>query len=427
MPFYFVPEPLVKEPSESEDCLYVNVYKKELPDSDCNRELPVLVMFHSGGFSFGSSNEIIHGPDFLLEHDVLYVSVNYRLGAFGFLSIPDREFDIPGNAGLKDQSLAMRWVSENCEHFGGDSNNITIMGLSAGGCSVHFHMISVHSKDLFHRAIVQSGSALCPWATRKSSHRGVNERLARALGWNGTGGQTAMFQAIIDAPTELIAQQQCNLYCAQEQHNFEWFLFVPVVEPYDNGTVFVDRDVQSMNMSAWGHRIPLIVGGTSGEGFLLHGYFERRDQLADRSNFDNAVPRELRLSVDNAKHRSLSDSIQKFYYANETPSATNIEPYLNMLTDKLFWHGIYAIVKTRLANADSAPTYLYNFDYSSNVLIPVQMWSCGKHVNRMVHADDILYQFRIPAIHDALSDDCVEVRLRQLYVSILNAIYIWAM
>lgn len=115
----------------------MNVYKKRLPESDIDRKLPVLVMIHDGGFAFGSSGEELQSPDFLLEHDILYISVNYRLGVLGFLSIADREFDIPGNAGLKDQSLALRWVSENCELFGGDANNTTIMGMSASAASVH--------------------------------------------------------------------------------------------------------------------------------------------------------------------------------------------------------------------------------------------------------------------------------------------------
>lgn len=418
VPLNFLPVSPVPPQAESEDCLYVNVYKKLLTNSANNRKLPVLIMLHSGGFSIGTSNENMQGPDFLLEHDILYVSVNYRLGPFGFLSIPDREFDIPGNAGLKDQSLALRWVSENCVHFGGDRENITLMGLSAGAAGVHFHLISDHSKDLFHRAIVQSGSAFCPWATQPSN-RDITERLARALGWNGASGKTAMFRTIIDAPAELISQHVIDLYSTYEHQNGQLFLFVPIVEPYDNGTVFVDRDVPSMNVSAWGHRIPMIVGGNSGEGYIMYGHTMRNERLfSDRSYFDNAVPRELGLSEHGSERRCMGDVIRRFYYGDETPTIQNVGPYADMLTDKHFWHGIYAIVLARQAHAKSAPTYLYYFDYSSDVLTPIQMLACGKHVERMVHADDVLFQYRIPGVNDQLTKDCVEVRLRNIYVSI---------
>lgn len=309
--------------------------------------------------------------------------------------------------------MALRWVSENCAHFGGDRNNITVMGESAGGASVHYHLISDHSKDLFHRAIVQSGSALSPWASQHSG-RDRNERLARALGWNGAGGPAKMLRTIIEAPAQLLAQKQCEISTAAEKQTGQLFLFVPIVEPYNMGNAFVDVDVPSMNRTAWGHSIPLLVGGTTGEGYLLYGQLVQSNTVFDNSYFDNVLPREL--SLDDANRRRLGAALRKFYYDNETPSVTNIAAYMDLLTDKLFWHGVYGIVCARLANPRSAPTYLYHFDYTSDRLNMMQMILCGEPVKSMVHAEDLLYQFRFPALHDALPDDCDEVRLRQIYV-----------
>lgn len=85
---------------------------------------PVLVWIHGGAFIAGDCTEFMTGPDHLLQRNVVFVSVNYRLGALGFLSLDDPNLNIPGNAGLKDQTLALRWVRENIQHFGGDNENV---------------------------------------------------------------------------------------------------------------------------------------------------------------------------------------------------------------------------------------------------------------------------------------------------------------
>ncbi|KAL4709559.1 hypothetical protein ACJJTC_007290 [Scirpophaga incertulas] len=103
----------------------------------------------------------VYGPELLVRHDVVIVSINCRLGVLGFLCL-DSE-DVPGNARLKDQMLALKWVQKNISHFGGDAYNVTIFGESAGGASVGYHLISPMSKDLFKRAICQSGCSLNSW------------------------------------------------------------------------------------------------------------------------------------------------------------------------------------------------------------------------------------------------------------------------
>lgn len=374
-----------------------------------------MVMFHFGGFVFGSSNENINAPDYLLEHDVLYVSVNYRLGAFGFLSIPDPHYNIPGNAGLKDQSMALRWVADNCEHFGGDAGSITVMGISSGAAAIHYHMISDHSKGLFHRAIIQSGSALNAWANRPNNDD-LNERLARALGWNGEGGNAAMWCTIIDAPAREIANHEQVIINEHDYQNGLLFTFVPTIEPYDNGSVFVDRDLREMNRDAWGHRIPVLMGGVSDEGYVLHyKWLSKTHMFDDEAYFENALPRELN-PLDKSERRRLGAKLREFYYGNEKPTMENIHKYMDLLGEKLFWHGINAIIKARLKSSNSAPTFLYNFDYSSDVLVLLQKMMCAKPIKRTVHGEDICYSYRIPPVHDDLAADCYEMQLIETFV-----------
>ena len=114
-------------------------------------------MFIGGAFIMGLGGPEMYGPDYFMssESPVILVTVNYRLGILGFLSLGDDV--ISGNMGLKDQTLAMKWVKKHISMFGGNPEQVTIFGESAGGISIMSHLISPWSKGLFQRAIVQSG------------------------------------------------------------------------------------------------------------------------------------------------------------------------------------------------------------------------------------------------------------------------------
>lgn len=119
---------------------------------------PVIVYIHGGLFLFGSNSRNMLGPEFLLLEDIVLVVPNFRLGLLGFLSLENLSLDVPGNAGLKDQVLALQWVQSNIKAFGGDTNNVTMMGHSTGAISVHYHLLSECSKGLFHKIVILSGT-----------------------------------------------------------------------------------------------------------------------------------------------------------------------------------------------------------------------------------------------------------------------------
>jgi para-nitrobenzyl esterase len=149
--------------SFNEDCLYLNVFT---PSNKAKRKhhfgnhSPVMVWFHPGAFQFGEGDD--YDPRKLVDQGVVVVTLNYRLGALGFLAHPaltaESATQSSGNYGLMDQQAALRWVQKNIARFGGDPRNVTIFGESAGGLSVHAHMVSPQSKGLFHRAIAQSAA-----------------------------------------------------------------------------------------------------------------------------------------------------------------------------------------------------------------------------------------------------------------------------
>ena len=151
---------VIKNVTHSEDCLYLNVFTPSRLATD-HHLYPTMIWIHGGGFVIGSSNDYDSGP-LSLSGDVVVVTINYRLNLFGFLSTYDN--DTRGNMGLFDQHLAIRWIHDNIQAFGGDPNRITIFGESAGSASVAYQIIYPGNKGLVHRAIAESGSFSSPWA-----------------------------------------------------------------------------------------------------------------------------------------------------------------------------------------------------------------------------------------------------------------------
>lgn len=143
----------------SEDCLYLNVWT---PSATTKAKLPVMVWIYGGGFQAGATSEGRQDGEALAHRGVVIVSMNYRLGIFGFFSHPELTQESPhhasGNYGLQDQAAALQWVKKNIAEFGGDSENVTIFGESAGSFSVSALMASPVSKGLIHRAIGESGA-----------------------------------------------------------------------------------------------------------------------------------------------------------------------------------------------------------------------------------------------------------------------------
>ncbi|KAM4663597.1 cholinesterase-like [Discoglossus pictus] len=162
----------------SEDCLYINVWVPSSKPKSCS----VMVFIYGGGFIYGTTSlDIYDGSRLAYSEDLIVVSMNYRVGALGFLALPGNN-NAPGNAGLFDQMLALQWVHENIEAFGGNPQSVTIFGHSAGAASVSYHVVSSGSHEYFSNAIIQSGSAIADWAIQSQEHaRAYTLKLAKLL------------------------------------------------------------------------------------------------------------------------------------------------------------------------------------------------------------------------------------------------------
>ncbi|XP_054612869.1 bile salt-activated lipase-like [Dunckerocampus dactyliophorus] len=173
---------LMTDTRGSEDCLYLNIWVPHGRSVSTN--LPVMVWIYGGAFLIGDSmgfnilgNNLYSGQEIADKGNVIVVTLGYRVGTLGFLSTGDSS--LPGNYGLWDQQAAIAWVHRNIRSFGGDPDNITIFGESAGGASVSFQTLTPHNKGLIKRAISQSGVAFCPWAIERNPRKTAEEIAVR--------------------------------------------------------------------------------------------------------------------------------------------------------------------------------------------------------------------------------------------------------
>lgn len=181
------------------NCLHMNIFVPHSASS--SNRLPVLVYFHGGSLIEGSNRRELFNPRFLLRHDIIFVAMNYRLGVYGFMCLHTKE--VPGNQGIKDQVLGLRWVRDNIAAFGGNIDKITIGGESVGSRSVDLHLLSPNEK-LFHKALMQSGSIFnANWFPEPDTNAAV--KLANVMG-NKTNNisQAISFLSTMD-PRDVIA------------------------------------------------------------------------------------------------------------------------------------------------------------------------------------------------------------------------------
>lgn len=345
-------------PNGSDNCLTLNIYTTSLRPW---KPLPVLVWIHGGGFLSGSGTTVIYGPDYIIEKGVLMVSFNYRTGLFGFLSFKDPELGLPGNAGLKDQVMAMKWVKENIASFGGDPNNITLAGESAGGASVHYHLVSPLSQGLFNKAICMSGVAFNAWAQQPSDKNYAHD-LAMKLGWNGLGGDKEAYQIILKTPPEQLVGLVLLLLDAKTKLKYGiWQPFLPTVEPYETNFCFLPAPVLELGRLPWSQDINLLIGGCADEGYL---YFDRMNQASfDEYQKDPTLllPHEVRELLDSDTQTRAGHALKKLYFQETSPSFETKEQLFQLEGDRYFWHGIHRLVQQRLTYCRKAKIYYYRF------------------------------------------------------------------
>ncbi|KAH8420798.1 hypothetical protein KR222_005396, partial [Zaprionus bogoriensis] len=366
-----------------ENCLYLNVYVKSLRTE---KTLPMIVFFFGGGFEKGDPTRDLHSPDYFMMRNVVVVTVSYRVGALGFLSLNDPTVDVPGNAGLKDQLLAMKWITQNAAAFNADPNNVTAFGESAGAASVHYLMLNPAAEGLFQKAILQSGNVLCSWAL--CPLQTLSRRLAENLGMKNCASATdaKILEFLQKVPGEKLVQP----YLLSEAENLDdcVFQFGPVVEPYASRNCVIPKQPVELLDRAWGNKIPLLMSGTSFEGLLMYGRVHAAPYLLTslKTHPQHLLPRELKRSLPQALAHTLGKRLKLLHFGDK-PLEMRPDSYASY---KVFWHPIMRTIKSRLKKA-SAPTYLYRFDFDSSTFNHQRLKYCGDKLRGVAHVDDHSY------------------------------------
>ncbi|KAI4457910.1 carboxylic ester hydrolase [Holotrichia oblita] len=332
-----------------EDCLYLNIYvpRTNLSSSD---NLNILIHLHGGAWMLGSG-DFYAGPEYLMDEEVIFITINYRLGPFGFLSTEDEVQ--PGNNGLKDQLQALIWIQKNIKYFGGNPDSVTLTGMSAGGASVHYHYLSPLSRGLFHRGISQSGTALSPWAIQEASLDKA-KRLAVLMGC-----PTRSSREIVDCLKvrngNQIAEAVKNFFVYEA---VPFSPFGPVVE-IDHKGAFLTEHPYTMLVNGQIADIPWITSVTEREGIYPAAFFADQMDQVDKEFEEIALHvLDFNYTISEIEKASISKKIKGYYFKE----SVNLQDFISLCGDRLFKIEADIAAKLQVAS-NKSPVYFYIMGY----------------------------------------------------------------
>ncbi|XP_051057515.1 acylcarnitine hydrolase [Phodopus roborovskii] len=321
----------------SEDCLHLNIYAPVHAQEGSN--LPVMVWIHGGALVVGMAS-MYDGSMLAAIEDVVVVTIQYRLGVLGFFSTGDQH--ARGNWGFLDQVAALRWVQQNIAHFGGNSDQVTIFGESAGGTSVSSHVVSPMSKGLFHGAIMESGVAVLPGLISSSSEM-VYQTVA-----NLSGCETMDSEALVHC---LRAKNEAEILVINKV-----FQVIPAVVDGE----FLPRHPQELLASVDFHPVPSIIGVNNDEyGWIIPTVVNSAQTIKE-------ITREnLKAVLKNTTAQMMlppecSDLLMEEYMGDiEDPQALQSQ-FTEMMGDFMF---VIPALQVAHSQRFLAPVYFYEFQH----------------------------------------------------------------
>ncbi|XP_051154447.1 uncharacterized protein LOC127277388 [Leptopilina boulardi] len=374
-----------------DDCLYLNVYTPRLEFNNpkpTDKLLPVMVWIHGGSFLIGTGN--MYGAQYLLEKDIILVTLNYRLGILGFLTTGNSI--APGNFGMKDQVEALKWVQKNIKSFGGDPKKVTLFGESAGGIAVNLHAISKASNGLFQKYIIQSGTVLGPGGYQQPQDFEVHvKELARKFNCPDSS-QRLIVNCLRRVNSNELAKASSGLDALVKTGHFIW---VPTIESDTPDAFLTEIPLDSVDNNKT-KDLPFMSGTVADEGlsFTAPAFSNFFVYLAFRFNVRTILNYIAKFYDQNPDR--LFSAMNAFYFDNRYYITLLPDDYLRIMT-KYFSDAAFFYPEIRLLEKVTPQiknkNYFYNFGYRGGL----SLTGIGgdKRDYGVSHGDDILYLFSL--------------------------------
>uniref|UniRef100_A0AAG5DGB8 Carboxylic ester hydrolase n=1 Tax=Anopheles atroparvus TaxID=41427 RepID=A0AAG5DGB8_ANOAO len=400
----------------NEDCLYLNVYRpipaRKNPvtnNATASPKLPTVVYIHGGGYFSGTNSPLILGPEKLMVHPVILVTIAYRVGLLGFFSTGDEAAS--GNFGLKDQRLALRWVHRNIRIFGGDPRLVTIMGQSAGGSSVQLQMMHLGNEGLFQRAISLSGSALAPWSTPQ----GNLERLARLQATIAgiKDANTMSTSKLVKALRAIDAKRLASSIAGFTNGSlFPVFVYGPTVEKTTVKDAFLTATPQELWSLGAYLPVPWLTGILPNDGSALSAPFLNLTTRTSGAETSIQLDALLLYIMRGTNNPNAVPLLKERFFSNASSfggylTKENIGSLTKLFNEGAFYYPMALSVKQQFqhkkgSSTSSPATYVYKFNYKGQFSYS-SFFATGYNSTLsqdfgIVHSDDTIYIFRTPAL-----------------------------
>ncbi|XP_013148722.1 PREDICTED: para-nitrobenzyl esterase-like [Papilio polytes] len=341
--------------TESEDCLITNIY---VPDTKTN-DLPVLVYVHGGAYHMGNGDFAI-AKNLIKEKEMIIVNFNYRLGPQGFLCLGTP--DVPGNAGMKDQVALLRWVKKNIATFGGNPNDVTIIGYSAGSSSVDLLMLSPMTKGLFNKVIPESGANMAAFSVQVNPVENA-KAYAKLISFSGNEDDVyALEEFYKTVPKDFLHSVDIL------QNKDSTFFFSPCVERDVGEEMFLDDSPFNILKNGRQHKLPMLYGFAEMEGLFRIPLFDMwKDSMNEK--FSDYLPGDLHFESESEKEE-VAERIKRFYFGNKPVGEETIFRYIDYFTDVIFAYATLRSVRLQVESGNNN-IYLYQYDFVDDSTPPI--------------------------------------------------------
>ncbi|XP_026743882.1 esterase FE4-like [Trichoplusia ni] len=369
----------------SENCLVLDVYTPG--QAIRGQKLPVLVFFHGGAYYYGSKWH--YDPEFLVKKNVIVATVNYRVGALGFLCLNN-----VANLGLKDQVAALKWIKKNIAAFGGDPDNVTVSGHSAGSTAAGMHLLSRQSAGLFHKAILMSGVFLSPWAFNCDPLTPAVEDAAKI----------STVRSDVDVYNTFMNTSVNDILTATLGTSIDpkYFKYSPCMDRNFTDPFFHDTPYNVITSGDF-NKVPMIVGFTDLEGFLFYALNNQRTLEYLDNNFADSLPSVFSWCSKKDK-RIIADKIRSHYFGKQRISSkATIKGAVDFYSDWIAYASVDAFSRL-MAKYSGQPVYNYMFSYEGGRNYAKAVFNRGIEMKGVLHSDDIFYLFKPGGFTLRLSD-----------------------